>query len=57
MFWQESGGDRRSHWGPSAADVAVYARLDPKAVDRALEGQADGLCGSVQEPVVLVAWT
>jgi integrase len=37
--------------------TAIYARLNTKAVDRALQTQADRLCGLVQGPVVLPALT
>jgi integrase len=39
------------------AHTAIYARLNTKAVDRALQAQADRLCGLVQGPVVLPALT
>jgi integrase len=41
----------------SLAHTAIYARLNTKAVDRALQTQADRLCGLVQAPVVLPALT
>jgi hypothetical protein len=37
--------------------AAIYARLNTKAVDRALQGQADRLCSLVPGPVVLPALT
>ena len=39
----------------SLAHTAIYARLNTKAVDRALQAQADRLCGLVTGPVVLPA--
>ena len=39
----------------SLAHTSIYARLNTKAVDRALQAQADRLCGLVQGPVVLPA--
>ena len=36
---------------------AIYARLNTKAVDRALQAQADRLCSLGQGPVVLTALT
>jgi hypothetical protein len=37
--------------------AVIYARLNTKAVDRALQTQADRLCSLVPEPVVLPALT
>ncbi|HSQ50544.1 MAG TPA: hypothetical protein VLL94_04675 [Nitrospiraceae bacterium] len=39
------------------AHTAIYARLNTKAVDRALQAQADRLCGTKQGLVVLPALT
>ena len=39
----------------SLAHTSIYARLNTKAVDRALQAQADRLCALVQGPVVLPA--
>jgi integrase len=41
----------------SLAHTSIYARLNTKAVDRALQTQADRLCSRVQGPVVLPALT
>jgi hypothetical protein len=37
--------------------AAIYARPNTRAVDRALQTQADRLCSMVHEPVVLPALT
>ena len=37
--------------------AAIYARLNTKAIDRALQAQGDWFCGLVQGPVVLAALT
>jgi hypothetical protein len=37
--------------------AAIYARLNTKAVDRALQTQADRLCSLAQGPVVRPALT
>ena len=39
----------------SLAPISIYARLNAKATDRALQTQADRLCSLVQEPIVLPA--
>jgi integrase len=39
------------------AHTAIYARLNTKATDRALQAQAERLCSLVQAPVVLPALT
>ena len=39
------------------AHTARYTRLNTKAVDRALQAQADRFCSTVQGLVVLPAWT
>jgi integrase len=39
----------------SLEPTSIYARLNTKATDRALQTQADRLCSLVQEPVVLPA--
>jgi integrase len=39
----------------SLAHTSIYARLNTKAVDRALQAQADRLCSMGQGPVVLPA--
>jgi integrase len=41
----------------SLAHTSLYARLNTKATDRALQAQADRFCGMVQSPVVLLALT
>jgi hypothetical protein len=37
--------------------VAIYARLNTKAVDHALQAQADRMCNLVSGPVLLPALT
>ena len=41
----------------SLAPTSIYARLNSKATDRALQTQADRLCSLVQEPIVLPVLT
>jgi len=48
---------RKTQYARSAAGASIYARLNTKAIDRALQTQADRLCSLVQGPVVLPALT
>lgn len=41
----------------SLAPTSIYALLNSKATDRALQTQADRLCSLVQEPIVLPVLT
>src|SRR5437016_12413602 len=51
----ERAGVQEAETGGPTMIAAIYARLNTKAIDRALQAQGDWFCGLVQGPVVLPA--